>query len=937
MCIRKLLLLILLVLPALAKAQSPVVRGAIKDNGNGLSMQGAAVTLIRASDSVLATFTRTAADGTFTLRPDSAGRYLFFITYPGFADFGDELTIAPGLTDIGTIPMNTRAAVLKDVVVSRKLAAIKIVGDTTEYAADSFKVRDGATVEDLLKKLPGLQVDKNGKITAQGEAVQKVLVDGEEFFSDDPAVVTQNLQSKTVDAVQVYDRKSDQAIFTGVDDGNTQKTINLKLKENMKKGFFGKIEAGGGTDGYFQNQGMINAFKGKRQLAAFGIVSNTAQIGLNNNDANKYGTGSNNWEYDENNDTYTRNGDDDELSGDWRGQYSGEGLPTAWNGGAHYANRWNDGKQHLTGNYGYIKQNVETVGSNFTQYILPDSQYFSDQHRATFTSAQKHSGNGRFEWKTDTLSTIVAEAGGTHVDNISNSSYNTRTLGGDGGLINTNTRELDNTSASNTINSRLEWQKKFKKKGRTVLASARENYRSSDGTGYLRSQNFFYTGSLPADTINQRKESNTNTLGLTGKLTYTEPLSKIIFLTLDYGLELNHSRATRLSFNRGNNAEGWSDTPDSLYSSDYDYRVTTNSGAASLRFVYKKVNFSFGGKVLHTGFDQTDRLYDTAFTRSYNNYAPQASFVWDRSRMEHLRFFYSGSTRQPTLDQIQPLRQNTDPLNIAIGNPNLKQSFQNAFRVSFDNYKALSGVYNYAHAGITTVQDAISQSQYTDALGRRTYQYINVAGEYRGYAYFGRGQKLQKADVQLNADGNLSINHSVNYINGLKNVSNTNSYGLRIGASKDWEKNKKTIAGLNLSINADYNDNHSTVSTLAASYWTSLIQLEGNTNLFWKLKLYSVVRVSLRERTATFDRNNNAVTWNAYVSRKFLKKDAAELRLSVFDILNQNIGFSRAAYNNVVTENAYNTIRRYGLLSVIWNFNHGPAAAGSGSGDDEDE
>ena len=260
---------------AQGQAQPFMVRGSVTDTMNATPLSLASVVLIRTSDSVIAARARTRPDGRFETKVNTQGKYFLRVTFPGFADYIDVVNVKKANTDLGDLPMISKSHLLQEFVLTQQISAIKIKGDTTEYMADSFKVKEGATVEDLLKKLPGIQVDKNGQIVAQGESVQKVLVDGEEFFSDDPKVVTRGLQADAVKKVQVYDKKSDQADFTGIDDGQKTKTINLELKEEKKKGYFGKVDAGGGSDGYFQNQGMINAFKAKRQLSAFGIMSNT--------------------------------------------------------------------------------------------------------------------------------------------------------------------------------------------------------------------------------------------------------------------------------------------------------------------------------------------------------------------------------------------------------------------------------------------------------------------------------------------------------------------------------------------------------------------------------------------------------------------------------------------------------------------------------------
>ena len=238
-----LLLLLLLALSSAGFAQSYIVKGKVTDTVNFNPLVNASITLIHAEDSVLETFTRTKEDGTFSLNVSSTGKYIMMSTFPGFVDFVDKIEVKDEVLDLGEVPMITRTHLMKEFVFTDQFAAIKVKGDTIEYVADSFKVKDNATVEELLKKLPGLQVDKDGNIQAHGQKVEKLLVDGEEFFTDDPAVVSKSLQAKAIDKVQVFDKKSDEAEFTGIDDGNTKRTVNLQLKDNMKKGYFGKVVA----------------------------------------------------------------------------------------------------------------------------------------------------------------------------------------------------------------------------------------------------------------------------------------------------------------------------------------------------------------------------------------------------------------------------------------------------------------------------------------------------------------------------------------------------------------------------------------------------------------------------------------------------------------------------------------------------------------------
>lgn len=915
----------------LCYAQSYSIKGKVTDTLNKNPLPYAAVTLIHAKDSILETFTRTAEDGSFTLHPTQPGAYILMTTFPSFVDFVQKVDVDKPETDLGQIPMISRTNLLKEVIIKREMAAIKIKGDTTEYVADSFNVKEGANVEDLLKKLPGIQVDKNGQITAQGETVQKILVDGEEFFSDDPAVVTKGLQANAVDKVQVFDKKSDQAEFTGVDDGQRTKTINLKLKADRKKGYFGKVDAGGGTDGYFQNQAMFNAFKGNRQLSIFGIASNTDKVGLGWNDRSKYSSG-NNTEVSDDGNIYTFFNSNDEFDS-WDGTYNGQGLPKVWTVGLHYANKWNEDKQHLAGNYRYALENIDIGDNTTTQYILPDSQYISKQQKYQFSKVERHNIDGSYEWKLDSSSSLKLTLDANSKKIETKSVYNTDVLAGNDVLTNHNGRDMTSDLTTQNINADLLYRKKFAKAGRTISIDVKENYNTKDGNGILKSTTDFYDSvgqATDESFINQKKIDKANMLAFQAKATYTEPLSKALNLQLDYGVNVNNSSASNYSYNPLPGTDNYNQI-DSLYSSNYTFNVLSNTGGASLKYNNKKITASVGTDVTNTHYSQTDHfMLDTTYHYNYLNFFPNASFTYKISRQTSLHISYYGQTHQPTIDQIQPLRQNTDPLNITIGNPNLKQELNNSVNAYYRNYKVLTNRYIWAGMYFNVTNNDISTAQFIDS-GIRRMQYINVNGDYTGSAYGGYSFKLQKLGMYLGINANIGMNHINSYINNVKNTSDNNSYTLRFTAN--YAKDKKFSIDFDPSIT--YNDNRATVSTYTTSFWTSENTLSGSVELPLKFQIGSDINWYLRQQTAIFTDNNNVLRWNAYVSKKFLKNGQLELKAAVYDILNQNIGFTRTADNNVITQDNYNTIRRYGMMSLIWNFSKTPAGQQQANSDDE--
>ncbi|ULQ57581.1 TonB-dependent receptor family protein [Flavihumibacter rivuli] len=909
-----------ILLGKLAVAQQAQLKGSIADTAENKPLSNAVISLLT-KDSVLVSFVRSDAQGRFTLPVRSKGQYLLMVTYPRFADYVDELNLAGESMDLGKINLIRKSALLEEVVVSQKLGAIRIKGDTLEFRADSFAVAQGANVEELLKRLPGLQVNSKGEITAQGQKVQKVLVDGEEFFSDDPAVVTQNLRADAIDKVQVFDKKSEQAAFTGIDDGEKTKTINLQLKEDKKKGYFGKVKAGGGIPGYFENEGMINSFKGKRKLAAYGTMANTGKAGLSWEDNNKFG-GGDNFEFNEEDGFFYSYQENDEFN-TWGGSYRGEGLPKAWTGGVHFSNKMDGDRKHINGNYQFYKQNVETEGRTESQYILPDTLYFTDQLRKTFTQNIRNNLNGFYDLKLDSLSSLKVTVNGSYATASNQSSFIGRSLNEDKQLVNQNIRELESDGTRKQLKASAIWRKKFKKQGRTISINYDQTYSDNSTDGYLKAINQFYNSlgeNFRRDSVDQFKENQQSSNVFNSKVSYTEPLSKKLFVEFNYGYRFTRSDAYRSSFNKS--LDGKYVVLDSLFSSNYEFDYNTHSGGVNFRWNGKLVTASIGANISNTGFTQKDLDADTSYRYSFINFFPKANIRFKLGAQRGLSMSYNGNTRQPTLQQIQPILENTDPLNIQVGNPNLKQEFRHTFNLFFNDYKILTSRNMYVNVGANLTEDAISASDRVDSVGRRVYQFVNVDGNFTYFAYGGYWTRIGKS--KFNANLNLGMNGGKvnNIINGVKNTNTFASFTPSVGLSYD----KENKVNFWLDIKPSYTFSKSSIRPdVKTRYWTVDNELSSTVYLPKSFELSTKLTYSWRQKTDVFTSDLNVWLWNAYVAKKFWKNKTGELRLSVNDILNQNIGFQRNASSNFITENSYNTLRRYWLVSFTWNFSRNPA------------
>jgi hypothetical protein len=901
-----------------AFAQHATIKGSVADTSSKENLSNAVISVLRAKDSVLFKFTRSNAQGKFSIGHLPAGKFILLVSYPKYADYVEQLELADTTAlSYSKISLILKAKLLEEVVIKQQISAIKIKGDTTEFTADSFHVQANATVEDLLKKLPGIQVDKNGKITAQGETVQKVLVDGEEFFGDDPTLVTQNLRADMIDKVQVFDKKSDQAAFTGIDDGEKSKTINLKLKDSKKNGYFGKVNLGGGTDGYFENQLMINLFKKKKKLSAYGIMSNTGKTGLNWNERNSYGESfASNADVDDATGNIMFNGSNDELDS-WDGQYNGQGYPSVKTGGIHYNNKWDDDKQSANFNYKILQLDVNGSNGTNTQYILPDTLYYNSQRENFNNRILRNRVNGNYEVQLDSSSSIKITASGGTDHKVTESHFTTEARASDSALVNSGERSISTTGDTRTVNSNLLWKKKMHKKGRTVSVNLSENFESGTSDGYLFADNEFYKGgiSFQQQITDQYKKYETKKLSFDSKITYSEPLSPVSSIIANYGITLNNSESNRKSFNKGSGGK-YSDL-DSLYSNDYRFNVFTHKAGFAYNLVKKKVRFNAGSNIGITSFRQEDLLKDTIAKRNFINWFPQANLTYSFNQQKRLSLRYNGNTSQPSIQQIQPIRSNDDPLNVVIGNPALKPQFANNVGINFYQYKVLTETNIYANINYRFVENALGNSSNVDSTGKRTSQTVNLDGNKTLSAYLGYGFKWKKPDIRVGFNGNTSMGHYASIVNNVLNVTKNSNYTLSMYLGK-WKDKKYE---LRLENSVTYTNSRSSVqNNIKTNYWTYNLQPSFDIYLPKKFQVHSDLDANFRQKTSAFDFNTNVVLWNAWFGKKFLKGDVLLVKASANDLLNQNVGFNRQVNSNFISQNTYSTIQRFFMLSVVWNF-----------------
>ena len=894
------------------------LKGRTIDTASSSILADASVAILNAKDSTLVKFTRTLPNGNFEIDGIKSGKFILLISYPRYADFVDNFTLdsTKQVKDYGKLNLTGLAKLLADVVITGNRSAIKIKGDTTIFDPKAYNIEPNSKVEDLIKQFPGFQVDKDGKITAQGKSVPKVLVDGEEFFGDDPTLVTKNLRADMVESVQLYDKASDQAAFTGIDDGEKTKTLNIKLKEDKKNGYFGKAEGGYGTDGFYQGQLAFNKFWGKKKFSAYGIFSNTGKIGLGWDDRDRYG-GSNSNISDEGFVFYSNSGDDFES---YNGQYNGQGIPIAKTGGLHFDSKWNKDKESLNTNYKVGSFSVTGDRNTISQNNLSNSVINNVSNQTNANDLFRQKLDATYEIKIDTTLTLKVNLDGTLKNSNTLSNFNSSSKNGNNDLLNTSIRSLKNKVDEQQFNMNAFFTKKLKKKGRTLSLNLRESINKNNSNGTLNSDNKFYdsVGGFKDSLINQLKVNDISNSSFVSNLVYTEPLSKTLTASLSYGLSLMNGQSDRKSFNKS--FSGDFSMLDSLFSNNYKLNQTINQGGAILNYKSGKTTVNFGSKFSSVNFKQTDVYKNRTYARNFINYNPQASYQYRFSQQKSIRFSYNGNSNQPTLEQVQPIRVNTDPLNISLGNPDLKPSFRNSLNLNYNAYKVLTSqsMYFGVYGGFTA--NPIVSDVVTDALtGKSTFRSVNIGDKLpSNFGLYGNfGRKIKPLDLGVNLGADVSLNSSYNFINGALNNTENQSYSVSLGLSQ--YKNKKY--SFNVRFGPSYDISTTSVNKFGNSKaWGANGRAYAEVQLPAKFEISTDANYVYNGKSQTFAKSFERLLWNASFAKKFFKAENLKAQLTVNDLLNQNVGFDRSAYNGNITQSSYTTIRRYFLFSVIWDF-----------------
>ncbi|MGY3212829.1 outer membrane beta-barrel protein [Mucilaginibacter sp. HD30] len=892
------------------------VKGVTVDSVSKARLNGS-ISVLNAKDSVLRKFTYADDNGAFTVSGLQAGKYLLFITYPGYDNKMRPFTLGPpnAVTDLGNVGVSAVVKTLNEVTVKSTPQEIKIKGDTLEYNAKAYVIQPNSKVEDLLRQMPGVQIDKNGKITVNGQAVPKVLVDGEEFFGDDPTLVTQNLRGDMVSSVQIYDRRSDQASFTGIDDGQRIKTINVKLKEDKKKGIFGKVSAGVGNDDYYETQGLFNKFTARSKFAAYGTFANTGKTGLGAADNSRIGSSNNYAQIADNGGIFVQGGGDDDLDAS-SGNYNGNGLPEVQAGGAHYDTKIKNDAT-LNANYKVGTLDVKGIYNSSIQVTIPGSKQDQTAYRDLHNNTFRQKADLTYFTKLDTSSTlkIGVDAITKHlkVDN----DLLTTIVGETGNILTKERRITSSDNHQKGLNLNALYTFKFRKPTRTFSWAVSETYAENTATNYLYSLQY-RANKTPTDSLtDQYKPITAKNTSFSSNMNYTEPLTKYLALQLNYGLGISNTNSDKPTFDKSQS--GLYDNFNNIYSNDFKINTLTNRFGGVFNYRKNKTILNFGTRASLVDYEQTERYSGRIFKRSFVNWSPQATYQYQMSAQKIFLLNYSGNMSQPSVDQLQPILNNSNTLNTLIGNPDLKAQFSHSLQAIYQSQKIITRQ-SLALVGSINITDNQIVSKITNdpLTGKTVTQYVNLNNErqYNANLTIQGSQRITgtEIDVRLGLNGGRSANFSfIN--NGLNRVDQTN---LTLQVGLQTVKFQKYELQVNVSPNYSFNKN-SLIPQNNNNAAGMNVNARGTLYLPGKLILASDVNYRYTAKTQRIDAINMTIL-NTSLSKTFLKEDKLKVTLSGINLLNANPTLSRSIGATQISQSSFNTIMRYFMLGVSWDF-----------------
>lgn len=882
---------------------SGTLKGKLVDSLNKQSLKDAAITILNGKDSSVEVFTLAKQDGSFSMMNIPFGEMIVQVKFQGYQPFSKRMTFSKQLAsvDLGKIYLAPDYNDLGNVTVTE--SAVKIKGDTTEFKADAFKTKPNAVAEDLLKKIPGMEVGKDGSIKAQGETVQRVLVDGKTFFGgNDPLMATRNLPPDVIDKIQVFDDLSDQSKFSGFDDGNRVKTINITTKKDKRKGYFGKAVAGAGTNGTYDENLNINRFNGAQQIS---VVGEANDINKQNFTGQNIGGGRGN------------------RGGGGGNSGSGSGINTIWSGGLNYRDSWSPNADAY-GSYFYNHSSLATDQSSLTKTVVTaDSSTTANAVSSSVSRNSNHKFNFNIEDKFDSVNSMVFRPNFTWQSSAPTSSSSTSTIGGPKGQpINESvTKNSSYNSGFSISGANLQLRHRFAKRYRTLSLDLNFSASQNNGDGYQYTLNSFYQPTLVRDTLNQHYFDTSHSFSFSPTLSYTEPIAKNQVLEFRYSYNYNNSTNINNTYEFDANDQKFSKF-DSLFSNSYKLTSNTSNANLSWRLQGSKFNLNVSSGFQFTDLISTNTTKNVVVKQNYVNFTPALFFTYNYTRTKSLRVFYRGSTGQPSPTQLQPVLTTSDAINYTVGNPDLKPQFTHSLRVLYSSFDPFTQRIMFATVNASMVTNDIQSAITQNSNGGRTTTYVNLGGTYNVSGYFNYGFPLKHPKSNLNFQTNINYNQSQSLIKLSPAAADyTHNYSRNTGLMETirWTTNLSSGFDMNLSASTNYTIARSSLqSSQNLDYFTHSAAAE-----FTYYDKKGLIIASNFDYTYYGNKAGGTSTsvplWTPSIAYQVFKNKAGEIRLTCFDVLNQNQAVSQTQTTNQFIYTKTNTLTRYFLLTFTFN------------------
>ncbi len=942
--IRKVLMLLVLSLSIQgAYSQSIVLKGKLTDKADKTAITGATIKLASQKDSAQTRLVVTDKTGSFAFNNLTASAYILTITYSGYGKIEQRINIQASNATPIAFAIAKQSTDLTGVTVIAKTPPVKLNSDTTEFKASQFKVNPDATAEDLIKKLPGIVIDKSGNVTTMGDQVKKVTVDGRDFFGDDATAALRNLPAEIIDKIQVFDKLSDQATFTGFDDGNSTKAINIVTKAGMRNGQFGRVYAGYGTDNRYSAGGNISFFKKDRRLSLVGLFNNINLqnfssedlLGVTSSGGGRTGGGGN-------------RGAGASFGGGGNnflvGQTNGISATNAF--GINYSDKWGK-KLDVSGSYFFNNSNTGNDQSSNRKYVVknPDQEYY-DEVNLSSSKNFNHRINLKFDYKINDKNSITFTPSAsfqrnTSYNDIDGIRYVTAT-----DLVSTTKSTTTTSTFGFNINNNLLFRHSFAKKGRTLSFNISAGFNNKDGYSYLNSINQYYKSIVNNnDTTNQFTDQLVTGHTYSATVAYTEPIGKKGQLQINYSPSATKNKSDQEVY-KYENSNGKYSKFDSSFSNKFDNTTTSHTVSASYRLGDKDNMFSIGlsYKYLELNSKQFFPKWATV-NKTFNNILPNLMWRKKINAKSNINIMYRAATNPPSISQLQNVINNNNTLLLTTGNPDLKQQFSNTLSARYSYSNTQKGKSFFANIFLQQANNYVSSASYTASAdsvltngvilkrGSQLTKPVNLNGyiSLRSFITYAMPIKFIKSNLNLN--GGFTYSKTPGQVNKVNTVSDNYSYN--IGAV--IASNISQYIDFNVSYSANFtNTKNSLYSSQNTNYITQNAGLQMNllTKKGWFLQ-NDVSNISTSGLSPGY--NQSYWLWNAGVGKKFLKNQAGEIKLSVFDLLKQNNSITRTVDPAYTDDIKNQVLQQYFMLTFTYKLkNFGTAKATTNNNPDRD-